>query len=981
MPETPFASRSLRAAARLVADFGWHGGSAALLHYEWNHGERSSELARLVGNARLHAGDNANALVFFREAVRRDVNDAEARAGLVCALFRNGDVREASREAAALAEIAPCAEMWVLVAELRKRVGDTIGSLEAFRAAARAEGAVDRFVLGEVLLGDAAWRDLSSSLAGVRKGRQAAGVGTHLVRSRSSLVARAWRARKAAAVVVLSLGVASAARAQAAAPTPVAEASPSPTPQYRPEVSLSLPAASSFTGRAVRLNAGLVLEREEGAGLFPTEPSRFAFRGGSWTQSRIVIDGFDVTDPVFGGRPVAWGATELAEVEVVTDARGTALVQNHMFATDPRDGTHFVAQGNFGLFDSSGTTADPIPSLARGHSLFDGLFAVNGVSASKATQWSAAMSGSDVQRSERDSDWKKGTARLGFEGHLRQTRGRDVIQALGLYQSRRGPYGFTSTETRAKGLLFGTAWSRAASSAEKDGPRARASFRRGTVNDPGFPNPVLFERLVDGTPAQQVPYDTTGGVLALEGGMGLSSPNDRLRLAVTADLSRSTAGRALAQPTFEALERLNGLSARRWLFTSVGESRLAELRARVALDFKMKLSDSMRLSGAVALQRLSIGDRDGDSILGSTKILPTVRFDWKMSDDATFFAEGSLDTPPSPLAGYEAATKNAPTVSARLWKDANRDGQAVAAELGAEVARRSAGSVTADPDLRLPNMRRVIVGFSTKLGPVGMHAVAFARRDRDLIETSLTPQSSEIAKLRNVADPSGDIVGPSDDQVLGIAEEAAASFTSSRYLLTNPLYHRALGEGAELGFEANSERVFWGLNGAAFRDSGRGGNRGLRVTENDFGVVGESFDRTNTDTYGYGRLFFDRAYSLKMYLTAVNIHGFTLGALGRYDDGQPFARLVIQNDLPQGPDFVQAIARGRARLHYTLSVDARVARTFEISGSSVEFSASVFNALGSKFEAEEQVVWLPDYRRITMVQPPRSFVFGVRIAR
>ena len=151
--------------------------------------------------------------------------------------------------------------------------------------------------------------------------------------------------------------------------------------------------------------------------------------------------------------------------------------------------------------------------------------------------------------------------------------------------------------------------------------------------------------------------------------------------------------------------------------------------------------------------------------------------------------------------------------------------------------------------------------------------------------------------------------------------------------------------------------------------------------ENDFGVVGESFDRTNADTYAYGRLFFDRAYSLRMFLTANDVKGFTFGAIGRYDDGQPFARLVVQYDLPQGPDFVQAIPRGRARLHYTLSVDARLARRFKVGNAEVEFSASVFNALGTQMEAEEQIVWLPDYRRITMVQPPRAFLVGIRIER
>jgi hypothetical protein len=284
-----------------------------------------------------------------------------------------------------------------------------------------------------------------------------------------------------------------------------------------------------------------------------------------------------------------------------------------------------------------------------------------------------------------------------------------------------------------------------------------------------------------------------------------------------------------------------------------------------------------------------------------------------------------------------------------------------------------------DSDLALPSMRRVMIGFQTKVGGLGIRATAYARRDRDLLETALNPFGSEIARTRNLPDPSGDVVGPSDDQILPIVEESVRSFTASQYLLTNPAEHRALGEGAELGFETNAKHVHWGLIGAAFRDSGRGGYRGLRVGENDFGVVGESFDRTNADTFGYGRLFFDRAYSLRMYLTANDVRGFTFGAIGRYDDGQPFARLVIQNDLPQGPDFVQAIPRGRARLHYTLSVDARLAKRFKLASTRVEISASVFNALGSAFEAEEQVVWLPDYRRITLVQPPRALVIGLRI--
>ncbi|MEO8499484.1 MAG: hypothetical protein ABI565_01115 [Vicinamibacteria bacterium] len=783
--------------------------------------------------------------------------------------------------------------------------------------------------------------------------------------------------KKAALVAALLALAGTGVFAQEPSPSPES----TPPARFHPDVVKALPTAGSLTARVVQLNAGLVLEREEGAELFPAEPSRFTFRGGSWTQSRIEIDGFDVTDPIMGGQALVWGAIELGEVDVRTDSKGTVLVHAHP-VRGGSDRTRFLVQGNLGLFDSKGTTADPIPSLARGHSLFDGVLAASGSSSGGATNWSGALSGADVSRSERASDLERATQRLGFEGRLNHVNGDDRLQGLAMYQGRRAPFGFTKAETRATGLIIGAGWTRASGSGTSADPTfVRASYRRGTAADPTFTSALSFERLVDGTPALQAPFESTSGKIELEAGRTLWNPASSSKLNVVAKFSRATGERTLSQPIFTALERLNGTSARQWTFTGAAPSRLAENRAGLALNFVAETSQRTRLSGAVELQRVTVADRDGERVLGSTKVLPELRFEWTKSATTNFYAEASIGTPPVPLVSYEAATRGAPTAIARLWRDGNGDGLAQSAELGLEVARRGPGNTGVDPNLSLPTMRRVVVGFRTKVFGVGLRATAFARRDRDLIETALDPQGFEIARTRNIPDPSGDILGASDDQILPIVEESVRSFSQSAFLLTNPAGHRALGEGAELGFETNAKHVHWGLFGAAFRDSGRGGNRGLRVTENDFGVVGESFDRANADTYGYGRLFFDRAYSLRMYLTANDVRGVTFGAIARYDDGQPFARLVIQNDLPQGPDFVQAIERGRARLHYTLSVDARVARRFKLSGADLEVSASVFNALGSQFEAEEQMVWQADYRRITMVQPPRAFVIGLRLER
>jgi len=773
-------------------------------------------------------------------------------------------------------------------------------------------------------------------------------------------------------------------RAAAQEPSPTPEPSPRTAASSLSEVVEALPSAGSLTARVVQLNAGLVLEREEGVGLFPAEPSRFAFRGGSWTQTRIEIDGFDVTDPVLGGRPLVWGSVELGQVDVVTDASGTALVHTHPLAGSPGR-TRFLAQASLGAFDSSGTSADPIPSLARGHQLFDGLLALSGTSGSGATDWNIGISGADVTRSERESDQERTSRRVGFEGRFQSSKGNDSWNGLALYQSQKAPFGFTAGETEGSGLFVGGAWSRRRYSGGVDGgtgeTRVRISYLRGTANDPGSQGTRLFERLVDGPADFQPPHESTGQRLQAEGTSRLLMLGDAADLSFIARFSRAVSDQALSQPAFEALETLNGSAARAWTFAGVAPARVAETRAALGLSLGIETSEHTRLVATVEVQRASVNDRDGESILTSTKALPRLSFDWRKSETTSLRVEASMGTPPVPLVNYAAATRGAVAASARLWNDANRDLAAAPSELGVEVVRRGPGSVGLDPALKLPSMRRVQVEFRTKVFGVSVRATAYARRDVDLIETALDPQGGEIQSTRNLEDPSGDILGASDDQILPLIEESPSSFTDSRYLLTNPMGHRALGEGAELGFEASRAHVHWGLVGSAFRDSGRGGNRGLRVGENDFGVVGESFDRTNADTFAYGRLFFDRAYSLKMYLTGTDIKGFTFGAIGRYDDGQPFARLVINDDLPQGPDFVQAIPRGRARLHYTLSVDARLARRFKVGDAVVEFSASVFNALGSKFEAEEQVVWLPDYRRITMVQPPRAFLIGLRIER
>jgi hypothetical protein len=118
--------------------------------------------------------------------------------------------------------------------------------------------------------------------------------------------------------------------------------------------------------------------------------------------------------------------------------------------------------------------------------------------------------------------------------------------------------------------------------------------------------------------------------------------------------------------------------------------------------------------------------------------------------------------------------------------------------------------------------------------------------------------------------------------------------------------------------------------------------------------------------------------------------------VARYQDGQPFARVVVVPDLAQGPEAVPAtprgqIARGWAldeqgryivpsghRFTYTLTVDARVEKGLRWGTRRLAFVAEAFNLLGTRNEVEENPVWGPSFREPTAFQPPRVVKLGLR---
>jgi hypothetical protein len=228
-----------------------------------------------------------------------------------------------------------------------------------------------------------------------------------------------------------------------------------------------------------------------------------------------------------------------------------------------------------------------------------------------------------------------------------------------------------------------------------------------------------------------------------------------------------------------------------------------------------------------------------------------------------------------------------------------------------------------------------------------------------------------------------DIAGLSGSAPLPIYNRRPESALRDRYLLTNTSAPASRLQSLDIVVE-NQFFTNWFVRfgGTAYRSEGDGANRGYRSDENDQGLLGETFVTPNAQTNARGRLFYDRGYMMKV------MGGYTAprvlsGAfVARYQDGQPFARLLLADGLTQGRDLVQTYWRGGQRFTYTVTLDARVAADWRFGGgrraAGVVFEA--FNLLNMANEVEEDIVTGPAFRAITAVQPPRVLHAGIRVS-
>jgi hypothetical protein len=782
-----------------------------------------------------------------------------------------------------------------------------------------------------------------------------------------------------------------------------------------------LPSSRNLWSLLETVEAAAIVDRMDGAGLYLGEPGRLSMRGASWTQNAVVLDGLDVTDRR-RGTPLTYPDVDALDAIDVVSAMapvewGAPGVTLSLVGREPAREWSGTAQasGLSARLQANEHSGQP-PSIARFGSLAEASVLATGPVHRERLRVLLSAHFARLRRLERD-DPNELESRLGsVVGHVAyQPSARDALRLVGSAETIKRPFpgrvlysggpvyervGSSGASLRWQRTGESTIWSALAG-------LQRSVFEAETAGRE-IDRPV--DRVLDGAvpelifPTESVSTTWTAGANVAWRGRKLSGLWHAPRLGVTLGGASATdrphADGAVA-------EQVDGLAARVWEYTWAGtESRrhtrdlAAFVADRIVFRDRIFLEAGLRLDAARGRAEGVMQD------VSWTTVSPRISARARLTDAGRFSVLGGYGEYGHRLllSHLSFGDPAGPQAAVSTWTDVNGDGRYQPSERGALVARAGPGAAdgtlaSVDPKLRPPRTREFMLGFEAALGRHWtVSLIGFDRRERNLIESVNVGVPPSSYTVRYLPDPSGDIYGAQDDQMLPVYDRKLESFGLDRYVLTNPPELTGLHQAAELRVEHRyGSRLFLLLGATASLTETSGGNRGFRVTENDQGLVGELFDDPNADTHAKGRSFFDRAFTLKI-ATAYRAPGdLRFGVVARYQDGQPFGRLVVVPDLAQGVEAIPAtprgqIARGWAmdsqgryivpsghRFTFELTVDARLEKGLRWGTRRLALVAEAFNLLGTRHEVEEDATWGPTFREPTALQPPRTLRMGVRM--
>ena len=816
------------------------------------------------------------------------------------------------------------------------------------------------------------------------------------------------RTQHTAIAVLAALACAAPVRAQTAAEQAYVS---QVTTGIDADVIHDLPTSDSIFSILETTEPSLVSDRMSGSGAYTGQAPRISGFLSSWSQTLYRVGDVSISDPTGSGAPLLLPDAEFwSQLQITTgmmpayiNAEGVAISlaprtpaakwtttvggtagfparapSDCVSAASPSNDCRAPIVRSDGWDRASATASGPILTGARGETRLAGFFGAS---------WTR---GKAIYRDGTDSN--AATSGSGFM-HLVFTPGtRDEIHTIGWVQQNDAPLDIqlnntSSSQTNDHGAHLQASWDHGVSSSAYHVRVFGAYTQRGRAVPSVAPPVPVYDETVD-EPVSQLAFRRPSTVRQWTIGARMPAATNA-RHAIDAGLeiggARDRAGAAFSGA---AGDLVDGAAVREWVFSapvaSSSNRHTTTVGAHASGIFTLAptfvANAGLRFDGVTGA-----ADGAAGSVRWNTW-LPRAGLEWTPGVPLRpkIFAQVTRDAYRLPLDLLAFGDPGAPTASVFQWNgSAGTYGLAKPTVLIARVGPGSGGDpsfVQIDPNLQRPTTDELTIGIETHPSSsftLGLRG--FLRKERNLLALVDTGAPASAYTVSTVFDPGNQLENPADDQQLPIYNRLAASFGQDKYLVTNDAGQDATSKSLEITGRLTSDHVilFGGLS--ANESEAPAANVGYGPLENDQDIIGSTFVDPNAATYPRGRPFSDRAYTIKIATILrlpADIHA---GIVARYQDGQPFSRLVIATGLNQGAEPIRAFPDGGSRFTFTETLDARVQKTFPLGRDRFDVVLDVFNLLNTKNEVEEQTVTGATYRIPTAIQQPRTIHAGFRV--
>ena len=789
-----------------------------------------------------------------------------------------------------------------------------------------------------------------------------------------------------AALLTLAIFLAVPASAQnisdAVTPGPVISTLPS-------DVIRDLPLGDSIYSALETIQPEVISDRFNNGGLNVAGGARLGGFLGSWTQTLFRIGDVDVSDPAGDGSALLFPEAFLWDrVDVVTALMPADVNTPGLAVTlhPRRSGTAwtrmFTGAASGGSLAASAPTGHPVP-IARVSSYGHGSGLLSGpvterLGLSVAGAWARGESLAREQQADTRSTRGSGFAHLIFA----PSRERE-LRVLGWVQRAELPFEhwqtFGAPAASSQHTAVHVQSTLEAQPADAAGWRVFAGLTHRERTHEHLPVNAAMERITGGPVPNLVESmaDTTARRLSFGARLSPHAAADashRFDYGATVDLASVETSNLFAGRIFE---QVNGLTARLWNYErrSNTSHRNTATAAVYARDL-MKVGSSATLDVGVRAE-LVYGSADGATeSVNWVSLLPHAHLRWPLGGRRAI------------VFGY-ARSANALRQNWLAFGDPEGATATVAAARASNVIVSRMGPGTngdpafsrLDADLKRPYTDEFVVGFEKRRSARTRYTLTgIARRQSNLLGVVNTAVTLSDYLPIGVPDANSDWGGSGDDRTLTIYNRRPSSFGRDTYLLTNPQQEAATAFALRMSWDHNGERLFMLLGATAFMAEGAGGNGGYGPLENDQDVPGEQFTNPNVAAYARGRLFSDRAFTIKWTMLYRFPGDVTVGGIARYQDGQPFSRVVVRPDLNQGAEAVPAYANGLTRYTFIGSLDLRVQKGFRLGPARFDAIVDAYNLFTRNNSVEEYIATDEGFRTSIAIEPPYTVHLGLRLS-